>query len=74
VRAKTVGRRTVVRMIVRLRLPESWFVDAIVTLLGILGVVVVGIVGHSERAVVTIREDDEVVELVFAAEDAVRLE
>lgn len=74
IKAKATGTRTVVRMIVWLRFPVYWLVDAIAMLVGILVTVVVGIVGRFEETFATVGEGDKVVELGFTAEDTARVE
>ena len=73
-KANAMVRSTVVRMIVRLRFPGDWMLDAIVMLVGILVAVVEEIVGDSEETVVTIGKDDEEVELGTTAEGVARVE
>lgn len=73
-KAMVVVRRTVVRMMVRLRFDWDRLVDAMAVLVGILVAVAGEIAGHCEGTVVVIGEDDEVVELGSTAEDAARVE
>jgi hypothetical protein len=73
-KAREMGRRTVVRTIDRLRFRRDWMVDVTDTLVGVLAAVVGGIVCHSEETVVTIGKGDEVRELGCTEEGAARVE
>lgn len=74
-RAKLTVRKTVGRIIVRLRFSADWLLDATMAMLvGVLVAAVGEVMGHSEENVGTFVEDDEVVELGYCVEDVVTAE
>lgn len=69
-KAKAIVRKTVGRMIVRLRFSRDWLGDAMAVLVGSFLAVVGVIVGDSEGILVAVLDGEDVIEPEPIAEDA----